>query len=100
MRCPMCDRQYKKDANRGHKRRGIGRILAADYNHIISRDGRCLKCGTTDQLTVDHIKPVSLGGSGKLNNLQALCNMCNGVKSAAIADYRSDAVKALYGEHD
>jgi 5-methylcytosine-specific restriction endonuclease McrA len=42
--------------------------------------GRCAWCGTTRQLTVDHIVPLIKGGSNALNNLQCLCKACNNVK--------------------
>jgi 5-methylcytosine-specific restriction endonuclease McrA len=47
---------------------------------IIKRDGlKCKHCGLTnlDELTVDHIKPISLGGSPRLKNLQFLCKTCH-----------------------
>lgn len=49
----------------------------------------CLKCGAQDRLEVDHIVPVSLGGSNYLNNLQILCRTCNASKLNKNAnDYR------------
>ena len=39
--------------------------------------GRCLFCGSTERLEVDHIKPVSKGGTNDLRNLQCLCAPCN-----------------------
>lgn len=49
----------------------------------------CLKCGAQDRLEVDHIVPVSLGGSNDLNNLQILCRTCNASKLNKNAnDYR------------
>ena len=53
---------------------------------VISRDGhKCLSCGLTQHdgavLEVDHIIPVSLGGSDALDNLQTLCDRCNRGKS-------------------
>jgi len=39
--------------------------------------GICLHCGRTDRLSVDHIKPVSLGGGDDISNLQCLCLPCN-----------------------
>jgi|LakMenE01Jun11ns_1017448.scaffolds.fasta_scaffold6056202_1 5-methylcytosine-specific restriction endonuclease McrA len=31
-------------------------------------------------LEIDHINPISLGGSDSLNNKQILCNVCNSKK--------------------
>lgn len=47
----------------------------------LKRDGhQCVQCGkaATD---VDHIRPVSLGGSWSLDNLQSLCGSCHMVKT-------------------
>lgn len=52
---------------------------------IIGRDGRlCRSCGTTQKLTVDHIVPLSRGGTNDLDNLQLLCRSCNSIKSAKV----------------
>lgn len=37
----------------------------------------CQSCGREDELTVDHIKPKSLGGTNEILNLQLLCKTCN-----------------------
>jgi ATP-dependent helicase IRC3 len=45
------------------------------------RDGnRCLACGGTKYLHVDHIVAWHLGGSNQIDNLQTLCKVCNGWK--------------------
>lgn len=50
---------------------------------IFERDGfRCAWCGGTEDLTVDHIYPRSLGGAHTEDNLQALCRSCNSSKGA------------------
>lgn len=52
---------------------------------IYSRDGyRCLHCGATEDLSLDHIYPYSLGGSDDPSNLQTLCRPCNSRKGARI----------------
>lgn len=50
---------------------------------------RCLCCGKTGvKLTVDHIIPVSLGGSSNIDNIQPLCLPCNARKQDRIINFR------------
>ena len=56
--------------------------------------GRCLRCGSREQITVDHVVPLSLGGSNAISNIQPLCEACNGLKGATVADYRGRVVEA------
>ncbi len=45
---------------------------------IYRRDGlQCLSCGTPNNLTLDHIVPVSHGGKSTPKNLRTLCRSCN-----------------------
>jgi hypothetical protein len=44
---------------------------------IIERDKKCVKCGSTENLTVDHIIPIVRGGGNEPLNLQTLCEKCN-----------------------
>ena len=49
---------------------------------IFKRDGCvCKKCGTTTNLQLDHIIPVSKGGKDEDGNLQVLCASCNSSKN-------------------
>jgi hypothetical protein len=48
----------------------------------VLRDSVCLKCGSSYNLTVDHIVPVSKGGGDDRSNLQCLCRSCNSRKGA------------------
>lgn len=48
---------------------------------VFDRDGHaCRRCGSTEDLTLDHIHPWSLGGPDTPDNLQALCRPCNSRK--------------------
>jgi len=47
--------------------------------------GRCVKCGSQENLEFDHIIPVSKGGSNTARNIQILCQKCNREKGSKIA---------------
>jgi 5-methylcytosine-specific restriction endonuclease McrA len=47
-------------------------------NLIMKRDGyKCLYCGATENLTLDHILPSSRGGEDTWENLATCCGSCN-----------------------
>ena len=52
-------------------------------------DHRCLACGSTSDLQVDHIKPFWGGGSNDESNLQALCKGCNAAKGTRSIRFRT-----------
>ncbi len=52
---------------------------------IYAKDGhRCRQCGSTDNLEIDHIFPISKGGKSTYDNLQTLCHRCNAQKSNSV----------------
>ena len=56
---------------------------------VIARDGRrCVQCGNTETLTVDHIVELQHGGSDTPANLQTLCRKCHKTKSKMNAPKR------------
>lgn len=46
--------------------------------------GRCVRCGSQQDLEYDHVIPHSMGGSDGERNLQLLCRSCNRAKGASI----------------
>ncbi len=56
--------------------------VCAKYGH------NCLRCGEHKPLTMDHVIPVSKGGSSNPDNIQPLCFSCNASKGAKTIDYR------------
>lgn len=50
---------------------------------IHTRDGnKCVYCGSTRQITIDHIIPASRGGKHTWDNLVCACVKCNAKKGA------------------
>jgi 5-methylcytosine-specific restriction endonuclease McrA len=68
-------------------------IFGAVRQAILDRDKMCLACGTTEHLTIDHIVPISMGGSNEATNLQTLCKKCNEKKGSCIVDYRNPPLR-------
>lgn len=65
-----------------HKR---PRIPKEVVDAVYRRDGgRCVYCGSTENLHLDHIIPFSRGGATNIENLQLLCQKCNLQKSNKI----------------
>lgn len=65
------------------KRRERKSLSASKSLEVFARnDYRCVRCGSRSDLTVDHIIPVSRGGTNDDDNLQTLCRPCNSRKGA------------------
>lgn len=69
------------------KRQADARNYGTNYRRqrqaALNRDRhRCVTCGATRDLQVDHIVPVSQGGTEDLTNLRTLCGRCHRSKTA------------------
>lgn len=55
----------------------------------------CIYCGYKGDMTIEHIVPVSSGGTDHLRNLAAACKSCNsGKKNNSIEEFRlSESLK-------
>ena len=75
--CPYCGNQLST-------REGRQPIPLELRHEVFKRDGyRCVECGSSKDetsLEIDHIIPVSKGGTNDINNLQTLCKECNRAK--------------------
>ena len=66
----------------------------------IKNNPLCEQCEREKQVTsaecIDHIKPLSMGGTNDLSNLQTLCNKCHAKKSAKESVEYRKGVKTYY----
>lgn len=84
---------YPEENSTGNGDKGSGesknprkRLSTQKITSVLSRDGvKCQHCGTDQDLTIDHIVPVSKGGGNELENLQVLCKSCNSKKKDLVA---------------
>jgi len=59
---------------------------------ILIRDGRCCQyCGAEDATTVDHVIPISKGGTDEPDNLVAACTRCNYSKGNRMGQFFGQA---------
>lgn len=67
------------------------RLTARQWKDVLEKyNHKCLSCGTTESITIDHIKPLSMGGMNTANNVQPLCHTCNSLKRDLEIDYRPE----------
>ena len=74
------DRTYRKLVHLKTEVRPASRnhLSAGKRKRILLRGkGRCMKCGSRENLEIDHVVPLARGGSNRLENLQLLCQDCN-----------------------
>jgi len=68
-----------------------GELTEQDWQEVLQRYGNlCLMCGTKENITRDHVIPISRGGRNDKYNIQPLCGKCNRVKWTNSWDFRFD----------
>lgn len=76
------DKLPRKKASSHTSNKKIRKLVFEKYGEV------CLKCGSTNDLTIDHVIPVKKGGKNDISNYQPLCKSCNSKKSVKTTDYR------------
>src|SRR5262245_29758969 len=76
-RCPDCSTTYEREKSRARRaRKGTTAERGYDATHerlrriAIAQHPYCANCGTTEDLTADHITPLAAGGVNTLANYQ------------------------------
>jgi 5-methylcytosine-specific restriction endonuclease McrA len=62
--------------------------------HILERDNfKCVKCGSTENITIHHKVEISQGGSDSEDNLITLCYKCHAFEHRNESIYKAMKVK-------
>lgn len=57
---------------------GMFEVTPKDWQRIVNRhDGRCFYCRKPGPMTMDHVIPISRGGTHSVGNLVPACASCN-----------------------
>lgn len=72
-------------------------MRAGALDVLIEKYGyKCCSCGSIDNITIDHIKPLAKGGTNDLSNFQLLCKSCNSKKHTEEIDYREPPLWEIF----
>jgi len=77
-------RDYKK-LKKTNQNNGPGKLRRKLF---LLQQTHCDCCGSTKNLTCDHIVPLCLGGRDYKDNYQCLCFECNRIKGVLIIDFK------------
>ena len=84
-----CLLQELEDIKRKYRTRKRNARRKKAQKRLIESVGMCQKCMSIENLTIDHIIPVSKGGKKhNKNNWQVLCEKCNRYKADKIIKIR------------
>lgn len=108
MVCPRCYGNRHSELLNGRRTRravaewrGGQRITPEARREVLKRDGhRCAKCGTSEQLTIDHIRSLEMHGSNHPSNLQILCRTCNSSKATTGINFRDNPPSQITQLHE
>lgn len=86
-----------------NKRRAAGLPQMGDYSkfkdELEGRDGsQCVYCEATENLVVDHMVPISQGGTDDIDNLALSCRECNSGKAGRTPDQAGYKVRIKTAE--
>jgi len=73
-----------------------GKLSASDIKALYAAYPKCLACGATENLSLDHVVPIARGGLNSIENIQVLCRSCNSSKRTKTTDFRPFILRPDY----
>lgn len=67
----------EKNRKRRARKKGAGIYLISQKELNQMYNLPCSYCGSNDDITIDHVMPLSRGGSHSIGNLVSCCRKCN-----------------------
>lgn len=80
------DRKDARDSNRARRAISDTKWRALRLQVFDRDDWICTYCGSADDLTCDHIRPLARGGNNDLDNLTTACRSCNSSKGDKLVE--------------
>jgi 5-methylcytosine-specific restriction endonuclease McrA len=92
------DSFYKRKAARRARLAGVNECFSIIHRRITHDcfSGQCFSCGSSNNLCIDHHRPLSKGFALKLSNAVLLCKHCNSEKHDKMPEDYYGANKCLY----
>lgn len=96
-----CKGYYPFDTEDGYKSKKKRKIYSSEDRKIIynKSNGCCELCGKRllfQDMTLDHIVPLSMGGKDEMENLQSSCSLCNQFKSNVLPDKFMEKISQIF----
>jgi hypothetical protein len=87
---------WEEKSSRGKREDWPSRYVSAQTRaDLLSHaEFKCAACGATEALEIDHITPISKGGTGEPGNLQVLCRKCNRKKRVKLGKKSAEHLRS------
>ncbi len=83
------NKAIRNNNSRCRRQGAVGSVGTYEWMAVLEQHGyACACCRTVTKLTIDHVKPLSRGGTNTIDNVQPLCRRCNMLKGTEEIDFR------------